>query len=95
MGITSHFIGISLIHPGLIKARLRMEFGSVEAFERQKGLARHSVRDVLRGRAVRRTAQAIADAMGMSISDLFPGRFISTDHKSLKRDSHRLNAESA
>lgn len=95
MGTPNNFIGVSLIHPELIKARLRIEFGSVEAFERMKKLPRHSVRDVLRGRAVRRTAEAVAEAMGMSLFDLFPGRFIKPKSNSQKRDMHRLNQKAA
>ncbi|MGE5501133.1 MAG: helix-turn-helix domain-containing protein [Ignavibacteriales bacterium] len=42
-----------------VKALLRRRYGSVAAFEQQKGLPKSSVSDVLRGRSVRRTAEAI------------------------------------
>lgn len=87
--------GACSIHPELIKARIRIDFGSVEAFEKARGLGHQTVRDVLRGRPVRRTALALAEFMGKPVSELFPGRFITRHHKSPKRDSHCLNAEAA
>ena len=72
-----------------------MEYGSIEAFERAKGLPKQSVRDVLRGRAVRRTADVVAAAMGLPIGDLFPGRFINPENTARKRDLHRLNKKAA
>lgn len=82
------------MHPALIKAELTIQFGSVKAFEEAKQLPVDSVRDVLRGRSVRQAADAIAAALDKSIEDLFPGRFAypERDHKSRKRDAHRLNA---
>jgi lambda repressor-like predicted transcriptional regulator len=83
------------LHPTEVKARLIRDFGSVTAFERTKKLAPQSVRDVLRGKPSRRTAAAIADAIGLTLEQLFPGRFGegAGDHKSQNQDSHRLNAE--
>lgn len=84
-----------LIHPEIIKARIRIEYGSVAAFEVAKALGHQTVRDVLRGRPVRRTAVALAEFMGTPVADLFPGRFITPDYKSHKQDSHRLNRKAA
>jgi lambda repressor-like predicted transcriptional regulator len=81
-------------HPEDIKAAIRKEHGSLLAFERKRDLPAESVRDVLRGKAVSRTAHAIAEEMNADVHELFPGRF-----KSLNRDNistppaaHRLNA---
>lgn len=85
------------MHPEDIKAALRKEFGTVKAFEAAHGLPADSVRDVLRGRSVRRTAVAIAESLKKPVGTLFPGRFKDgkRDHKSRKRDSHGLNAGAA
>jgi len=83
------------MHPELIKARIRMAHGSVAAFESKKGLPHRSVRDVLRGRSVRRAADALAEFLGEPLSKVFPGRFINDDCKSPKGDSHRLNRQAA
>ncbi len=83
------------MHDEDIKATIRKQFRTVSAFEIAKGLARASVRDVLRGRTTRRTAVAIAEAVGQPVEELFPGRFgqasIRREYKSRKRDVHRLN----
>lgn len=65
-------------HPEDIKAALRKRFGSTHAFERARGLPHRSVADVLRGRPVTTTALAIADELGKSVQELFPGRFKSS-----------------
>jgi lambda repressor-like predicted transcriptional regulator len=78
-------------HPELIKAKIRMAYGSVAAFELANGLPRSSVRDVLRGRSVRRVAEAVATFLDLPLNDLFPGRYTQADDTSQKGDSHRLN----
>lgn len=65
------------------------------AFEAAKGLPAQSTRDVLRGRAVARTAQAIAEELNTTVEELFPGRFKShiRDNISETAETHRINAE--
>ncbi|HTK34939.1 MAG TPA: helix-turn-helix domain-containing protein [Caulobacteraceae bacterium] len=46
-----------------IKAALRKRYGSVQAFERAKGLPQDSVSDVLRGRTAGKTAAAIVEEL--------------------------------
>lgn len=84
-------------HPEDIKAAIRKRFGSLAKFERESGLPEQSARDVIRGKASRRTAHAIARALHTTVEELFPGRF---DLESHIRDNsteagtpHRLNAE--
>lgn len=81
--------------PEDIRAALRKIHGNLRSFERARNLPPQSTRDVLRGRAVTRTAQAIAKELGGTVEQLFPGRF-----KSHKRDvtktvtrTHFQNAE--
>jgi lambda repressor-like predicted transcriptional regulator len=82
------------LHPENIKAELRKRFGTVKAFEELKELPVDSVRDVLRGRSARRTAEAIAECLGKDVTSLFPGRFTDApDTTSHKRDAHRLNQQ--
>lgn len=93
MGLMAHKGDDSspILHPEIIKARIRMGHGSVAAFELANGLPRASVRDVLRGRSVRRTAEAVAKFLNSNLNDVFPGRYLSEDDTSPFRDSHRLN----
>lgn len=81
-------------HPEDIKAAIRKQFGSLRAFEEAKELPSQSARDVLRGRAVRRTAIAISEALDVPLDDLFPGRFLSHIRDNSENDGavHRLNA---
>lgn len=85
------------MHPELIRAELKLRFGTVKAFETARDLPADSVRDVLRGRSVRKTADAIAEAIGKPMSTLFPSRFdyVERDTTSRKRDAHRLNADAS
>lgn len=79
------------LHPEMIKARIRIAHGSVAAFELVNGLPRRSVRDVLRGRTIRRAADAVAKFVNVPLNDLFPGRYNLADDTSPLGDSHRLN----
>jgi len=82
------------VHPEDVKAEIRKRYGTVKAFEAAEGLPPTSVRDVLRGRPSRRTAQAIANCLGRPIATLFPGRFsVEAEDTSQKRDAHRLTGE--
>lgn len=67
----------------IIKAKLRIRYGSLLRFEREKGLPYQSVTDVLRGRSNRRVAAAIEDAVG-SVS-------IIADDSTANAENHRLN----
>ena len=72
-----------------MKALLRKRFGSVRAFEDQKGLKRHSVSDVLRGRtsaAVQRVIEAERPEKSKKRSD-------KSDNSASPNPPHRLNAE--
>lgn len=62
-------------HPEDIKAAIRKRHRSVAAFEKKRGLPKGSVLDVIRGRAIKRAAYAIADELQRPVNDLFPGRF--------------------
>lgn len=81
-------------HKEDIKAALRKRHGSLSSFEKVRGLPHGSVRDVLRGRAVTKTARAIAVELGVTTEHLFPGRFKShiVDHSPAIADTHRQNA---
>lgn len=83
------------MHREDIKAALRKAYGSLSAFEAKANLPRGSAKDVLRGRAVRRTADAIAIALGEPIDTVFPGRFVGestkVDSTRGKADTHRLS----
>lgn len=83
------------MHKEEVKARLRMRYGTLIAFERARSLPARSVKDVLRGRSVRRTAEAIADELGMALHDLFPHLRSSTSGDDTAEISapHRLNAK--
>ena len=82
-------------HPELIKAELRIRYGSMAAFERYYGLPDRSARDVLRGKSVARTAQAIAAELDRPVHELFPGRFEHSSHNgddsAASGTAHRLN----
>jgi lambda repressor-like predicted transcriptional regulator len=83
------------LHREEIKAQLRMKYGTIEAFEHARGLPSRSVKDVLRGRAVRRTAEAIAQELDVPLQAVSP---LYEDDQSPQGDSsekageaHRLN----
>lgn len=84
-------------HKEDIKAQIRKRYGSVVAFEKAHNLPVHSVRDVLRGRAVTNTARAIARELGMTTEQLFPGRFKSHigDYSQQGAKTHRQNGHQA
>lgn len=84
------------LHPENIKAELRKKFGTLRAFERAKGLPTASTVDVLRGRAVTRTAKAIAVELGVPLNLIIgnskPQKSKPFEHnKSRKMDCHCLN----
>lgn len=55
------------LHPEELKAQLRMRFGTLSKFERDKGLPLRSVSQVLAGRAILPTAEAIADVLDIPL----------------------------
>lgn len=83
------------MHKEDIKAEIRKRHSSLRAFEQSRGLPENSVRDVLRGRAVSRTAHAIAAELNSTVERLFPGRFKShiRDNNRDASATHCLNAE--
>ncbi|MEC8033964.1 MAG: helix-turn-helix domain-containing protein [Pseudomonadota bacterium] len=82
-------------HKEDIKAAIRKRHGSLAAFELARGLPRQSTRDVLRGRAVSKTAHAIAVELDTTVESLFPGRFKSHNRDNIRKAdaAHRQNAE--
>lgn len=85
------------LHKEDIKAGLRKSHGTLAAFEVKKGLPAGSVKDVLRGRSVARTENAIAVALKKPLHDLFPRRYgrdeLSTkvDNSKPAHPAHRLS----
>lgn len=80
-------------HKELIKADLRIKYGSLRAFEAAEKLPHDSVRDVLRGRQSARTQVAIAKALGKPVLKLFPRHrppVPKLGESSTKRDCTRL-----
>lgn len=72
---------------------IRKRYGSVPAFEREKGLYRRSVTDVLCGKKSRKTQEAVAAEVGHSVESLFGGKQSAVaDISGTRRDAHRQNA---
>ncbi len=77
-----------------IVAAIRKRYGSVPAFESEKGLCRRSVSDVLRGRKSRRTQEAVAAEVGHTVESLFRGtQSAIADVSETVTRAHRQNAE--
>ncbi len=90
------------LHREHIKAAIRVKYGSLEAFERAKSLPHHSVTEVLRGRSIRRAAEAIAQELRIEVSTLWPGRLGKAadesnmlDGSTTQQTRHRLSAKVA
>lgn len=76
-----------------IVAAIKKRYGSVPAFETEKGLCRRSVSDVLRGRKSRRTQEAVAEVVGHSVESLFRNRQSAiADVSATRAAAHRQNA---
>ncbi len=60
---------LATANPEYVKAEIRTRFGSVFEFERQHGLPRKSVSDVLRGRANARVKSLITEILESDLSD--------------------------
>jgi lambda repressor-like predicted transcriptional regulator len=78
----------------MLKAEIRIRYGSMRAFEKAKQLAPDSMRDVLRGRPSRHAE------LGQPVHELFPERYrapaagdssTKRDNTSQDRDTHRLS----
>jgi len=86
------------LHKEDIKAGLRKKFGSLAAFEREFELPEESVSDVLRGKSVQRTAEAMAQALGVPVTSISASprrvrKSVMTNNTSGKTDLHCLNAQ--
>ncbi len=82
----------------MIKAELRIRYGSVNNFERVKGLPLHSCKDVLMGKSRPQIAEVIAAELGKPLHDLFPRRWVkspNSDDSIAIRFSHHPNASAA
>jgi lambda repressor-like predicted transcriptional regulator len=89
-----------MLHREDIKATIRKRYGSLLKFERAKGLPAHSVKDVLRGRAIWQARREIALELGMPAEKLFtikrsPRSSTKVDDKPDAPVSHRLNRRAA
>lgn len=73
---------------------IRKRYGSVPAFEREKGLYRRSVTDVLCGKKSRKTQEAVAAEVGHTVESLFGGpQSAFADVSQTVTQAHRKNAE--
>lgn len=73
---------------------IRKRYGSVPAFEQEKGLYRRSVTDVLCGKKSRRTQEAIAAEVGHTVESLFGGKQSAlADTSQNIASAHRQNVE--
>lgn len=73
-----------------VKAALRREHGSVQAFEEKEGLPRNSVSDLLRGKM----SQRVRDAVDAELTRLIPPSDL-TDNGGVFPARHRLSAGAA
>lgn len=82
---------LTAMHPEDVKAGIRKRYGTVAAFERQKGLPPKSVTEVLRGRAWKR----VSDAVETALQEQVPLESLSegSDNSGESDLAHRLNAE--
>lgn len=55
------------LHPEEVKAQLRMRHGTISAFEKSRGLPPRTVSQILFGKAIRKTAEAIADELDIPL----------------------------
>ncbi|WP_191229204.1 helix-turn-helix domain-containing protein [Aurantiacibacter xanthus] len=88
------------LHKEEIKSRIRQRYGSMLAFEREKGLMNHSVSLVLAGHPILPTAEAIADELDIPVHrvsrryhDQYLKLAISPRHRGPKSEKHALPAQ--
>lgn len=87
------------LHREDIKAGIRKKFGTLSAFEQQRGLPKGAVKGVLIGKSSSRTVEAIADVLQLPVkvinASVRPSPVeLSGQHKSPKVDLHCLNEAS-
>lgn len=86
------------LHPEEIKAQLRMRYGTLQEFEKVKGLAHRSVSLLLAGKAIMPTAEAIADELDIPVHRVTSHyhqqyyNLSTTPHRREKAPRHRLSA---
>lgn len=87
------------LHPEEIKAQLRMRYGTLQEFEKAKGLAPRSVSWLLSGKAIMPAAEAIADELDVPVHRVtshYHSQYykLSTTPRHRRDDEamHRLNA---
>lgn len=73
------------MHPELIKAEIRMKYGSLSNFSREYGLHRQAIADLLQGRSRPKAARLVAKALGKDLNIVFPGQ--------IERESRRAPTE--
>lgn len=93
-------MSVAGLHKEMLKAEIRIRYGSMRAFEKAKQLAPDSMRDVLRGRPSRHAEAALSVELGQPVHELFPERYrapvagdssTNRDTTSQDRDTHRLS----
>lgn len=82
-------------HPEDVKAAIRKRFGSLEKFEKQHGLFKGAVTDVLRGRTSARVAAVMNAALVMEAATVAPRLTNIPVSTPTRRRAHRLNQEAA
>ncbi|WP_155908423.1 helix-turn-helix domain-containing protein [Asticcacaulis sp. YBE204] len=80
------------LHPEEVKARLRINHGSMTAFEEANGLNRGATNDALRGKS-KSTLKVIAQSLGISETSIKAGPKPGTCEKSISdfSENHCLN----
>ena len=81
---------LSRTHPEDVKAAIRKRFGSLRAFEESRGLAARATSEVFRGRASKRTEEAIEEVLAEEAAE---STTADSNHQS--SEIHRLNAQEA
>tara|TARA_B100000519_G_scaffold11303_1_gene8685 strand:+ start:1466 stop:1753 length:288 start_codon:yes stop_codon:yes gene_type:complete len=85
------------IHPEEIKARIRMRYGTVQQFEKDKGLSQGAVSQVINtGLAWQSAAEAIADELSIPlhrVSALYYKKMVLASVSRKPKAAHRQNAE--
>lgn len=62
------------MHPEIIRADIRIKYGTLTEFELKHNLPPRSVSDVLYGKSRPKVARAIAKALGKDLDIIFPGQ---------------------
>lgn len=83
------------LHPEDVKAAIRKRFGSLLKFEKNKGLPRQSVTDLLRGKTSTRVAAAVNALLSDAATAAPMAKSGKPDNSRTRRASHCLNAKAA